>query len=182
MQRIQALDPGNASGRSRHLFDAVQNQLGLLPNMIRTMGNSPAVLGGYLSLNAALAESSIGPTLGEQIALTTAEANGCSYCIAAHNFLGQKLGLIDAATIEATMKGDVDAKTQAALDFVKILIDKKGSVSAADMNTLKAAGFGDAAIAEIIAHTVLNIFTNYINIAANTAIDFPVISLLNATT
>jgi uncharacterized peroxidase-related enzyme len=182
MQRIQALDPEAARGKSKQLFTAVQNQLGLLPNMIRTMGNSPAVLSAYLSLSATLGESSIGPILGEQIAITVAEANGCSYCIAAHSFLGQKFGLIDAATIELTRQGRLDGRTQAALNFVKVLADKKGRVSDADMNTLKAVGFDDTAVAEIIAHTVLNIFTNYFNIAANTEVDFPKVELAESAT
>lgn len=40
--------------------------------MMRTMGNSPAVLNGYLAFSGALGESSIGAKLGELIALAVA--------------------------------------------------------------------------------------------------------------
>jgi len=47
--------------------------------MVPTLGNSPAVLNGYLSFNSALGESSIGGKLDELIALTFANAISCEY-------------------------------------------------------------------------------------------------------
>jgi len=44
MTRLQALDPKDATGRSKELFDGIQGKLGMVPNMMRTMGNSSAVL------------------------------------------------------------------------------------------------------------------------------------------
>jgi hypothetical protein len=38
---------------------------------------------------------------------------------------------------------------------------------------VREAGYGDAEIAEVVAHVALNIFTNYFNNVAGTAIDFP---------
>lgn len=34
-------------------------------------------------------------------------------------------------------------------------------------------GFSDGEIVEILAHVALNLFTNYINIALDTPVDFP---------
>ena len=48
MQKIVALNPETTTGKSKDLFNAVQSKLGMVPNMMRTMGNSPAVLNGYL--------------------------------------------------------------------------------------------------------------------------------------
>ena len=42
------------------------------------------------------------------------------------------------------------------------------------------AGYGDAEIAEVVAHVALNIFTNYFNNVAGTAIDFPKAPALKA--
>jgi uncharacterized peroxidase-related enzyme len=179
MQRITALNPDTTTGKSKDLFNAVKTKLGMVPNMMRTMGNSPAVLNGYLSFSGALGESSIGAKLGEQIALTVANVNSCDYCNAAHSFIGEKLIGIDTATIQAAKEGkSSDAKTQAALSFAKTLTAKKGKVSEGDINTLKNATFTDAEIAEIIAHTALNIFTNYFNNAVNVEVDFPKVELV----
>jgi alkylhydroperoxidase family enzyme len=39
--------------------------------------------------------------------------------------------------------------------------------------TIKAAGYDDTQIIEIVLHVALNTWTNYINLVADTAIDFP---------
>jgi len=58
---------------------------------MRTMGNSPATLEGYLNLSGALSSGTLGAKTGELIALTVAEANNCDYCLSAHTFIGEKL-------------------------------------------------------------------------------------------
>ncbi|QKJ30535.1 carboxymuconolactone decarboxylase family protein [Mucilaginibacter mali] len=181
MQRITALNPEATTGASKELFNAIQTKLGMIPNMMRTMGNSPAVLEGYLGLNNALGKSSIGGKLGQLLAITVANANSCTYCNSAHNFIGEKMMHIDAASLKAAHEGrSGDAKIQAALDFARILVEKKGLVNDADVNALKNAGYSEAAIAEIIAHVGLNIFTNYFNNAADVLNDFPVADLLES--
>lgn len=181
MQRIPALNPETTTGKTKELFNAVQGKLGTVPNLMRTLGNSTAVLNGYLSFSGALGESSIGAKLGEQIALTVANANGCEYCNAAHSYIGEKLVKLDAATIAAAREGRAtDAKSEAALIFARTILEKKGKVSDEDVNELKDAGYSDAAVAEIIAHTALNIFTNYFNNATRVVVDFPQVELVEA--
>jgi uncharacterized peroxidase-related enzyme len=179
MQRLTALNPETTTGKSKELFNAIQSKLGMVPNMMRTMGNSPAVLNGYLSLNSALAESTIGGKLGELIALTVANANGCEYCNAAHSFIGEKLVHIDAAAIADAREGrSSDAKIRAALDFARVIVQKRGLASEDDVNALKTAGYDDAGIAEIIAHVGLNLLTNYFNNTAKVTVDFPEVKLV----
>jgi uncharacterized peroxidase-related enzyme len=179
MQKISAINPETATGKSKELFTAVHNKFGMVPNMMRTMGHSPAVLSGYLAFNGALGESSLGAKLGEQIAITVANANGCGYCNAAHSFIGEKIVGMDNKTIEESKEGKAaDLKTQAALSFSKALITKKGMVSDTEIESLKKAGFTDAAITEIIAYTGFNIFTNYFNNALKVALDFPEAALI----
>ena len=45
-----------------------------------------------------------------------------------------------------------------------------------DVAEVKAAGYDDAEVIEIVAHVALNILTNYVNEVAKTDIDFPVVS------
>jgi uncharacterized peroxidase-related enzyme len=178
MPRLKALDPETTTGKSKDLFNAIQGKLGMVPNMMRTLGNSPAVLKGYLSLSGALGEGILGGKLGELIALTVANANSCDYCNAAHSFIGEKLVHIDVNSInDARVGKSADKKTGAALEFSRILVEKKGHVNDADIAALKNAGYDDAGIAEIIAHVCLNIFTNYFNNTAQVAVDFPEVEL-----
>ena len=36
--RIETLNPETTTGKSKELFDAVQNKLGFIPNLIKVMG------------------------------------------------------------------------------------------------------------------------------------------------
>jgi uncharacterized peroxidase-related enzyme len=179
MSRLTALNPENTTGKSKDLFTAIQGKLGMVPNMMRTMGNSPAVLNGYLSFNAALGEGTIGNKLGELIALTVANANTCNYCNAAHSFIGEKLVHIDTISIADAREGkSTDAQIQAALGFSRTIVEKRGLVNDADVDALKNAGYNEAGIVEIIAHVSLNILTNYFNNAAKVVVDFPAVELV----
>jgi uncharacterized peroxidase-related enzyme len=181
MQHLTALNPETTTGKSKELFNVIQSKLGMVPNMMRTMGNSPSVLNGYLSLNASLGESSLGAKLGELLAITIANANSCDYCNAAHSFIGEKMVHINPAAIADAREGkSSDQRTQAALDFARILLEKKGQVSDRDIHDVKNAGFDDAAIAEIIGHVGLNVLTNYFNNAAKVIVDFPEVELVEA--
>ncbi|PXY45435.1 carboxymuconolactone decarboxylase family protein [Flavobacterium hydrophilum] len=176
MTRLTALNPEEVTGKTKDLFNAVQAKLGVVPNMMRTMGNSPAVLEGYLNLSGALSHGKLSAKTGELIALAVSESNSCDYCLAAHTFIGEKLVKADPAVLKAARTGNsTDAKTEAILQLAKTLISKNGLVNDEDVNKAKNAGVADAEIAETIAHVALNVLTNYFNNVANTEIDFPAV-------
>jgi uncharacterized peroxidase-related enzyme len=173
MPRIDAIDPRQAAPSVAPLLDAVKKQLGVTPNMMRTMAHSPAVLRGYLELNKALAMSSLGRTIGEQIALLTAERNGCDYCAAAHTALGKAAGLSDAAIDAARDGRGEDPRAAAALALAGAVIDMRGHVTDDALAAARSAGLSDGEIGEVVGHVALNVFTNYFNVLAGTDIDFP---------
>ncbi|MGY4539151.1 putative peroxidase-related enzyme [Mucilaginibacter sp. UYNi724] len=181
MARLIALSPDEATGKTKELFTAIKGKLGVVPNMMRTMGNSPALLEGYLNLSGALSHGTLGAKTGELLALAVSQNNSCDYCVSAHSYIGEKLAHIDADTLQDARKANAaDAKTDAALKFAVTLVDKKGIVSSADVDTIKAAGYTDGEIGEIVGHVALNILTNYFNNTANTEIDFPAVKALDA--
>ena len=47
---------------------------------------------------------------------------------------------------------------------------------------VKAAGFSDGDIAEMVANVAINIFTNYFNHVARTVVDFPRVAVAMETT
>jgi uncharacterized peroxidase-related enzyme len=176
MVRLTAQNPETATGKTKELFNAIHAKLGVVPNMMRTMGNSPAFLGGYLALSGALDGGKLGPKTATLIALAVAESNGCNYCLSAHTYLGGNLVKIDAATMDAARSGNgPDAKTDAILKFAKLVVNQRGNAGENDINELKALGVLESEIAEIFGHVALNILTNYFNQSAGTEIDFPVV-------
>lgn len=177
MSRLQPIQTETANGKARELLDAVQAKLKITPNMTRVMANSPAVLGGYLALSGALAGGALDACLREQIALEVGEQNVCQYCVSAHTAIGKMTGLSDAEIEAARNANSVLPKNRAALIFAQEVVAKMGRVTDADFQTVRAAGFSDGEIAEIIAHVALNIFTNYFNTAAQVEVDFPKVAL-----
>jgi uncharacterized peroxidase-related enzyme len=173
MSRISTIDPTTAQGKAKHLLDAVQKKLGITPNMMRAMAQSPAVLEGYLQFSGALASGSLDGKIREQIALAVGEANSCDYCLAAHSTLGGLAGLTEGQISSARLSLSDDPKTDAALKFARTIVTQRGEIRDADYDRVRAAGFTEGEIAEIVANTALNIFTNYFNHIAGTEIDFP---------
>jgi uncharacterized peroxidase-related enzyme len=171
--RINPVDRETGNDRLRQTFDAVQKQLGVVPNMVRTMAQSPAVLNAYLAFGAALHKGLLPAALQEQIALTVAEVNACDYCLSAHSALGRGAGLSSDEIVASRDGHASDPRSAAALQFARALIDRRGAVTEQDFARVRTAGFGDGEIAEIIAHVGVNVFTNYFNRAVRTEIDFP---------
>ncbi len=176
MARLKALSPGEATGKTKDLFTSINNKFGVVPNMMRTMGNSPALLEGYLTFSGALDHGTLGAKTNKLIALAVAESNQCNYCLSVHTYLGINLLKIDAETLNAARTGKAsDTKTEAILTFAKVLVSKRGLVTDEDVTAVKAAGLTEGEIGEVVGQVALNTLTNYFNNMANTEIDFPLV-------
>jgi len=162
---------------SRPFLEAVNKMIGSVPNLFRVVGNSPAALEGYLGLNGALGRGKLDAKTRERVALVVAEANGCDYCLAAHTFLGKNVAKLDDAEIAKNRSGGSnDAKAGAAVQFAARVVAERGHVTDDDVRAVRAAGFDDAQIVEIVLHVALNTLTNYVNEVAKTVVDFPAAS------
>jgi uncharacterized peroxidase-related enzyme len=158
---------------SQPLLHAVKKQLGSVPNLFRVVANSPAGLEGYLGLNGALGKGKLDGGTRERIALAIAEINGCNYCLAAHSYLAKNLAKLDDAEVAANRNGwSYNRKSDAAVRFAVKVATERGHVANNDLEAVRAAGFGDAEIIEIVLHVALNTLTNYVNEVAGTDIDF----------
>ncbi|MEI6105982.1 MAG: carboxymuconolactone decarboxylase family protein [Opitutae bacterium] len=171
--RIPALDPINATGPTAELFTAVKSKLGMVPNLMRTLGQSPAALDAYLSFSGKLAAGVLPAKVREQIALAVAETNACDYCLAAHSLIGKGAGLSVDAILAARRVSATEPKTDALLKFAAVVVESRGLVSDDAIAAVRAAGATDAEIIETVAHVALNILTNYTNHVAQTVVDFP---------
>jgi uncharacterized peroxidase-related enzyme len=173
MSRINQLNPETTTGRAKDLLAAVKGKLGLVPNMTRAMANAPAVLDGYLQLSGALGKGTLPAKVREQIALAVAQSNECDYCLAAHSAIGRAVGLTADQIRDSRLGTAVDPKIDALIRFARKVVETRGRVSDADLDDVREAGFDDGAIAEVVAHVALNVFTNYFNELAETDLDFP---------
>jgi uncharacterized peroxidase-related enzyme len=174
MSRISIPTLESAPAASKPLLDAVHKKLGVIPNMFRVIALSPPALEGFLGLNGALSRT-LDVRTRERIAIAVAEENGCDYCLSAHTYLGLNLAKITEQDVALARQGSsTDAKAAAAVRFALQVVKTRGGVSDADIAAVKAAGFGEAQIVEIVGLVSENVFTNLLNKVAQTDIDFPV--------
>jgi uncharacterized peroxidase-related enzyme len=177
MARVNLVDPASATATVKPTLDQIKGAFGVVPNMFKAVANSPAALQSMWASFGALGGGTIGAKLGEQIAVAVADRNDCNYCLAAHTVLGQKAGASAAEMAEAQAGRSTDPRTAAALAFALKVVENRGAVTDADVQALRAAGFDDGAIVEILAHVALNLFTNYVNVAFDVPVDFPEVKL-----
>ena len=180
MARIHIADPQTANGEAANLLAAVQTKLGATPNFLRVLANSPAALGAFLGLHQIAEHGALDLPTRERIAVALAEQNGCQYCLSAHSAIGRKAGL-SGDEIDANREGTShDAKAAAAVVFARALVEYKGDVTQTDLDAVRAAGYGEAKIVEIIVHVGMNLLTNILGRASRVDIDFPKVELKKA--
>jgi uncharacterized peroxidase-related enzyme len=174
---LTPVDPALVTGPAKELLDQVQKALGVTPNMTKVMANSPALLRGYLALSGALATGTVTAPVREQLAIATAEVNGCAYCLSAHTYIGGAVGKLPASELEAARDAtSADPRTAALLALSDEILRSRGSVGADAIPTARAAGVTDAEIGEVVGHIALNVLTNYFNVMAGVENDWPVVS------
>ena len=165
----------DAPEAARPLLENVKSQLGSVPNLFRLVAHSPAALEGYLGLSGALGKGRLPVATRERIALAIAEINGCAYCLSAHSYLAANLVKLPPEEIAANRRGrSSDPKADAAVVFAVKVAEARGHIAEADLAAVRAAGYDDAEVIEIVQNVALNIWTNYMNEVAKTDIDFPV--------
>lgn len=174
--RINPVDPTAANSAVQYLFSAVKAQMGKVPNMMKTMAHSPALLEGYLAFRGALDKGVLPEVVRQQIALSVSQQNGCEYCLSAHTLIGRHAGLNREQVLLARHGEAQDSKQQAVLDLVQEILERRGDVSDEQLAAARAAGLTDAEIAETIGHVALTTVTNYFNQLARPIVDFPRVS------
>lgn len=135
-------------------------------NLERLLAMSPATLAGFAALRGALQGGSLAPRLRTCIALVVSEANGCEYCLSRNVARARAAGLDETTIADARQARSADAAEHAVLAFAEGLVYAHGCVSDRETERLRAAGFSDGALVEIIATVALTLAENYFALAA----------------
>ena len=178
MPRIQPLTDDQASPEAAEIFGAITQKIGKVPNLYRTLGHAPSVLGGLLQLGDVLDGGSLSAPVKEQIALRVANRNACDYCESAHTAIGKMVGLSADQAIAARQGQADDATAQAVLALVDAVLEREGFVTDDQLAAARDAGLSDQVILEVVGQVIKNFFTNFVNHLAQTEVDFPAIPQL----
>ena len=175
MTAFAPIDPATATGQAADLLARVQKTIGTPNNMFKVMANSPALLKGYLALAGALAGGVLPAGVREKLAISTAEYNGCEYCLSAHTHLGATVAKVDAEELSKARHAQSSAPHTAALLTLSDAIARGHGFVADDVvQAARDAGVTDTEIGEVVGNLALNVLTNYFNVLAKVENDWPV--------
>lgn len=140
-------------------------KLGFVPNVLRLYALRPAHLLAWSAHHDELmkGDSGLSKAEREMIAVVVSVANECRYCIAAHSAALRKLTK-DAALADQ-IAGDhreapIPERMKAALDYAVVLTRAPASVTEADVRRLRAAGWRDEDVMDIVEVTGMFNMTN----------------------
>jgi len=147
MARIKLIDIADASPEQAALLVAVGHQLGIVPDFLKVLANSPAALRAFLGLHGIADGGSLAVPVRRRIAS------------------------------ERAVSARDDPQIAAAMKFARILLEKKGKIGTLDLVEVRSAGYSDADIVEIIVHVGLNFLTDMLGKASQVEIVFPTVSV-----
>ncbi len=173
MPRLNVVEPSQAQGEVKQIFDDLQKTKGVVLNIFKGMGNSAAALKAYLEMTKILSEGELTPEDREVVYLGVSQLNGCVYCVSAHTGIAKRVGMSDDQILAIRKFDPLSEKHKALLTFVQRVMDTKGVVDDADVAAVRSVGYTDGQIAEVIAYIGLATYSNYFNHVFNTPLDLP---------
>jgi uncharacterized peroxidase-related enzyme len=167
----------SADANVTEVLDQMKARRGTVPNAMATLARSPAAFNGYHALSKSLMRGYLTGRQREIVALVTAQANACQYCLSGHTQTAATVGLSTSEILDARAGKSERTLDNAIAAFAVKVIHHKGLVDDADLAVAREAGINDGLMIEIIANISLNTVTNYSNRLADTEIDFPLVQV-----
>jgi uncharacterized peroxidase-related enzyme len=173
MSRIAPVNPAEAAPRAKEVLGLVNGTFGRIPNGVRVLANSPVALAAWWSFEGILGTGALPRSVHEQLAVLTADTNGCGYCLSAHTAAARGAGVSAADAAAARDAKASDPLAAAVLEFGAAVLAERGDVADEILQGARQAGLSDGDLLEIVAVVALNTFTNYCNRLARTELDVP---------
>ncbi len=171
---LPTMHPDQAEPLARDRLREAQKKLGFVPNMYNVMANSPGLLDTYIhGYNHFRESSGFTPAEQEVVLLAISRENGCTYCVAAHSFIADKMSGVPVNVTDAIRDGQSipDARLAALHDFTRTMVVKRGLPSKADVRAFLVAGYGERQILEIVLAVAVKTLSNYANHLFHTPVD-----------
>lgn len=158
--------PESAVGKAGDLLGDIIARSGSAGSMVRTMGGSPSVLGGYLDLSRAMKRTRLERAISERISLAVQAKQGCALCLAAHTSGARAAGVTDAEIELAKQGTSSDPLIAAIVDFGRRVHAEPASITDADIDELRRLGYRDRDVLDVVGLVALNVLTGSFNLVA----------------
>jgi len=132
----------------------VQEKAGFIPNVFLTLAHRPDEFRAFFAYHDALMlrDSGLSKAEREMIVVATSGHNHCLYCVVAHGAIlriyAKNPQIADQVAVDHR-KADITPRQRAMLDFAVKLARTPETVSEADYQALREAGFGEEDIWDI---------------------------------
>ncbi|MCC5985427.1 MAG: peroxidase-related enzyme [Rhodobacteraceae bacterium] len=158
-EKITALDLPPADPmpeRTQKYLDKCTEKLGFVPNVLRAYSFDVVKFDAFVAMynDLMLGESGLSKLEREMIAVVVSSINRCWYCQVAHGAAVRALSgdpALGEAMVMNYRAAPLDARTRAMLDFAALVTEASAKVTEADRENLRAHGFSDRDIFDIVA-------------------------------
>ncbi len=171
--RLTSIEPEAATGKTAAIYGQVKSWMRMVPNLYKGLANSPQALEAYVALGQFVRDGSLTPVEQQVVYMIANVHNECTYCVAAHSPGLKAVGLSAEEIMDVRRGMSNDPKLQALIVFVQEVLSTKGFVSDGDLAAVRAAGYTDANIADIMVVIAQKTMSNYFNQIHQTVLDFP---------
>lgn len=171
---LSTLNADRAEPPARDRLQDAQATLGFVPNMYQVMANSPGLLDTYVhGYNHFRERSGFTPAEQEVVLLAISRENGCTYCVAAHSFIADKMSGVPTEVTDAIRDGRAisDKRLAALHNFTRTMVAKRGLPDRADVQAFLAAGFNERQVLEVVLAIAVKTLSNYANHLFHTPVD-----------
>jgi AhpD family alkylhydroperoxidase len=173
MNTIQVPTRQQVDAKANSIFDNLESNLGMVPNIYATIGYSSTILEGYLNYAAVISSGVYSKKQEEAIKLAVSEVNNCQYCKAAHTVLAKMNGYTEEETLEIRSGNHKDKNLNTLIQTAQEIAVKRGAISNETKARFFNQGFNEQAFIELIAMVNVVSFTNFIHNATQVPVDFP---------
>lgn len=164
MARVALIDPDQATGRAKEVFDKVESYYQMVPGLQKGLAYLPETTDALWTLSVATAlEGSIREELKRVFFAVTAHEVECEYCTAAHMIalLGKQWSREECLElIEGKPSARLSDEENAAVNFARAVARRPAAVTDEMVEELRAVGWTDAEVVEIVASVALMRYTS----------------------
>jgi uncharacterized peroxidase-related enzyme len=159
MAFIETFPVNQATGEVRAMYERAQANLGYVPNYAKVFSLRPEVMGAWSGLLASI-RGHMDLRRYELVTLAAARALRSSYCMLAHGTIlrRQFYGSEQLAAIAGGSANALEPAEVAMMAFAERVAKDASSITAADVEGLRAHGFTDAEIFDIAAAAAARCF------------------------
>ena len=166
MSRLPLLTPQTAVGAARDMLGELVARHGPVGDMVRTMANSPSVLGGYLQLSRSMKRAKLDRGISERISIAVQVQQGCELCLESHIAAAASLDITVEEIDQARRGSSRDGIIAPMVAFGLQVYQAPNSITDAQVEELHDLGYTNREIADVVGLVALNVLTGAFNLVS----------------